>query len=213
MSTAWRIISYGSSEPALYSEAARRLRGQCESLGIDCHIPVIDFEIVDRKHICLYKPTFILEQLNRFPIPTLWLDCDAALVGAPDLPWEDPWDLGFVPNTRRRKVRDFLAKVGYRQQSRRWVNTVSAFAVAFRPTEATFHFLEVWKYLCDWPDLAVDGDHKRMSWARMMTEFRKKRMVKLKEINIARYLQGCIVRDSGKKKEHDLRGMHKISLD
>ena len=205
MSTAWRIISYGSSEPALYSEAARRLRGQCESLGIDCHIPVIDFKIVDRKHICLYKPTFILEQLNRFPIPTLWLDCDAALVGAPDLPWEDPWDLGFVPNTRRRKTRDFLVKTGFRARSTRWVNTVSGFAVAFRPTEATFHFLAIWNYLCKWPDLAPGGDHKRMCWAR--------NMMKLREVNIAQYLQKCVVRDVGKDKEHDLRGMHRHKLD
>lgn len=205
MSTTWRIISFGSSEPVLYSQAARRLRGQCESLGIDCYVPVIDFEIVERKHICLYKPTFILDQLKQTPMPTLWLDCDAALVGTPSLPWDDDWDLGFVPNTQRSNAGGFLAKVGFRRQTRHWVNTVSGFAVAFRPTEAAFHFLEIWKYLCAWPDFASGGDHKRMCWARKMME--------LREVNIARYLQGCVVRDAGKGKEHDLRGMHKLKLD
>lgn len=204
MSTTWRVISFGSKEPASYSQAAQDLRGQCESLGVDCYIPIIDFGIVDRKHICLYKPSFILEQLKQAPIPTLWLDCDAALVSVPILPWADEWDIGFVPNTRRRRNRDFLAKIGFRRQSPRWVNTVSGFAVVFRPTQATFHFLEIWNYLCDWPDLASGGDHKRMCWARNMTE--------LREINVARYLQGCVVRDMGKNKEHDLRGMHKTSL-
>lgn len=205
MKSTWRIISFGSSEPVLYAQAALRLREQCESLEIDCYIPVLDFEIVERKHICLHKPSFILEQLKQAPIPTLWLDCDAALLGVPSLPWDGGWDIGFVPNTQRRNTRGFLAQAGFRRRSSHWVNTVSGFAVAFRPTQATFHFLEIWKYLCEWPDLASGGDHKRMCWARKMTESR--------EVNVARYLQGCVIRDSGKDKEHDLRGMHKLKLD
>jgi hypothetical protein len=205
MSSTWRIISFGSRKPVLYAQAARRLREKCESLGIDCYIPVIDFEIVERKYICLHKPSFILEQLKRAPIPTLWLDCDVALVGAPSLPRDGGWDIGFVPNTQRPNAGDFLTKAGFRQRSSHWVNTVSGFAVAFRPTQATFHFLEIWKYLCEWPDLASGGDHKRMCWARKMTE--------LKEVNVARYLQGCVIRDAGKDKEHDLQGMHKLKLD
>jgi hypothetical protein len=76
--------------------------------------------------------------------------------------------------------------------------------VAFRPTEPTFHFLEIWKYLCDWPDLAPGGDHKRMCWARRMTD--------LREVNIASHLQGAVVRDKGKAKEHDLHGMQGLDL-
>jgi hypothetical protein len=202
VSSAWRLISFGSRVPPEYAEAAQNLARQCRSLGIDCFVPIIDFEGAERKRIVLYKPSFILEQLRENPEPTLWLDCDTALEALPSLPWEKEWDVGFLPNALRRKMPGVLRRLGGRSPRRD--NPVSGFAVAFRPTERTFHFLEIWKYLCDWPDLASGGDHRRMCWAREMTE--------LREVNIASHLQGTVVRDKGKAKEHDLRGLQKLHL-
>jgi len=201
MSSAWRLISFGSRVPAEYGEAAQKLAEQCRSLGIDCFVPIIDFDGAERKHIVLSKPTFILKQLRENPEPTLWLDCDTALEALPALPWQKEWDVGFLPNMLRPGL---LRRIGLRRPSRRWENPVCGFAVAFRPTEPTFHFLEIWKYLCDWPDLAPGGDHKRMCWARRMTD--------LREVNIASHLQGAVVRDKGKAKEHDLHGMQGLDL-
>ena len=109
-----------------------------------------------------------------------------------------------MPNTLRSTVPKLLRGFGVRRRFRSRDNPVSGFAVAFRPTERTFHFLEIWKYLCDWPDLAPGGDHRRMCWARRMTD--------LREVNIAAGLRGAVVRDQGKAKEHDLRGLQGLQL-
>lgn len=204
MSSAWRLISFGSRVPAEYCEAAQRLAQQCRSFGIDCFIQIIDFEVAERKHIVLHKPSFILQQLREKPQTTLWLDCDTALQAAPSLPSQGSWDVGFLPNTLRSTVPKLLRGFGVRRRFRSRDNPVSGFAVAFRPTERTFHFLEIWKYLCDWPDLAPGGDHRRMCWARRMTD--------LREVNIAAGLRGAVVRDQGKAKEHDLRGLQGLQL-
>lgn len=202
----WRVISFGSTNPAEYAEAAQCLSERCQQLGIDSYVKILDFGNADRKDIVLRKPTFIREQLERSPVKTLWLDCDAAVVDAfRSFPSDEGWDVGFLPNTMRKSTPQIFSTLSRLvSPASRWTNTVSGFAVALRPTKATFHFLKVWEHLCAWRDLAEGGDHKRMCWAR--------RMVDLREINIAGHLQGVVVRDKGRGKEHDLRGLENVSL-
>lgn len=175
-----KIVSFASRRPPEYREAAERLREAAERFGHPHSIETIDFGDADRKEITLFKPSFILEKLRQDPVRTIWLDVDTTLL-APlrDLPSGD-WDVGFCPHHSRSVYSDFMRKLGLKS---RLPNSVTGFAVALNPTSAGFHFLKVWKYLCDWPDLASQHDHYRMSFAR--------KLVDIRQVNIAGALVGA----------------------
>lgn len=84
-----------------------------------------------------------LEELNR---PIIWMDCDDGLTGKPELPDEE-FDFGYMRNpTKARKRLPIIAGL-----------------LAFHPTTAAYHFLDVWEYLCAWDDLEpMGGNHIRL---------------------------------------------------
>lgn len=174
-----KIVSFASRHPTEYAESAERLRLSADEFGHPNDVEIIDFGHSERKAITLHKPTFILEKLRQDPVPTIWLDVDTTLL-APLVHFPDgEWDVGFCPHHKRTLSSDIRHRIGLKSELR---NAVSGFAVAFNPTPLAFHFLEVWKYLCDWPELVPQYDHYRMSIAR--------KMVGIRQINIARALIG-----------------------
>jgi hypothetical protein len=66
-----------------YPAHAKRLRQECQSLGIDSHIVELESTGSYRAN-CSKKPGFILESLQRFQKPLLWLDVDASIIKYPD---------------------------------------------------------------------------------------------------------------------------------
>ena len=76
-------------------------------------------EVAERKRIVLHKPSFILEQLRENPEATFWLDCDPSLEALPSLPWEKERDVGFLPNTLRRRIPGLFRQFGIGPRPRR----------------------------------------------------------------------------------------------
>lgn len=201
----WKIISFASKEPGVYAESANSLIRQCENFGYAHDIRIIDFNGADRKTIVLAKPGFIFSVLEESREPILWLDCDTGL-NRPfrRVPSKADWDVGFVPDLARSPFFRLKRLIRPRRKVRH-INSASGFAVALQPTAAAFHYLNVWKYLCAWDDLAAGGDHVRMNWSRAM--------VSLREQNIAKYLDGSLVVNQGRKKETKVRGLRFASID
>jgi len=75
------IISFFTSDWE-YPEHAQRLESECRSLAIDSHIVEIESTGSYRKN-CSKKPRFILEALEKFQRPLLWLDVDASIIRYP----------------------------------------------------------------------------------------------------------------------------------
>lgn len=198
MKSAYTIISFGSTQPEVYAQCAARLEASCEKYSIDNSISTIEFPEGDRKDICLYKPTFILDELLKKKSPILWLDCDVDLVCS--LPKELPkgkWDIGFAPNPAhrldRRLKRVFAQRFSLEPQKLAYRNPVAGFALAVNYTPNAIKFLQNWKYLCHWRNLAFGGDHVRMCWARPMSP--------IKECNLASFLHRKVIFNSGRPKE------------
>ena len=187
MSDAFHIISFGSELPERYADCAKRMQQRCIELDLDRDVRILPFPPDRGTAVTLHKPVFISDRLSDLREPVLWLDCDTSLEARPVLPSGD-WDVGFVPNTleHQRKVRPF-----------------SSFAIALKPTPEALHFLAVWRYLCAWEELSPLWDHQRMCWAWQMCP-------DLEVANIAGGLAGAVVRDLGRPKEHDLRGLDSL---
>lgn len=73
-----QVISYFT---APYKKEAARLIASCKHFGLDYAIEEIACQSSWEKN-CNYKPTFILEKLDR---PVVWVDADAAFVQKPEL--------------------------------------------------------------------------------------------------------------------------------
>ena len=110
----------------------------------------------------------------------VWLDADTKVLKPFSLPAGE-WDMGVVPNTQRKS---------------RHKNPTSSFVLAFRPTQGAKTLLEIWAYLCAWPGLSAKRqDHKRLTWAREISEGRHT------EIDLSECLKGALIRDPGTVKE------------
>lgn len=96
------------------------------------------------------KVTHILKKLEEYDKTLIWLDCDDMLLARPII-HNFQFDVGFcLAPENKRKVR-----------------TVMANAIAFNPTDNARHFLRVWRYLNDWPELEAGGDeHIRLCHAK-----------------------------------------------
>ncbi len=69
-----------------YEEAARRLKASCEQFGLEHSIE----GIVSRgtwQENCAFKPQFMLQKIEQFQRPILWVDADACFLQMPN--WED----------------------------------------------------------------------------------------------------------------------------
>lgn len=75
------IISFFTNDWE-YPDHAVRLRRECQDLGIESHIVEIESTGSYRGN-CSKKPQFILDSLQRFQRPLLWLDVDASILKYP----------------------------------------------------------------------------------------------------------------------------------
>lgn len=190
----YTVISFGSKEPAIYAQCADRLNNRCLEYSIPAHIEKIDFAPnADREQIVLHKPFFIKRTLQSLKSPVLWFDCDTDLIQPlpKSLPTGD-WDVGFAPNTNYSVKSRIRAIAKFRRRAI-YDNPTTGFAIAFNYTEQSLKFLETWKYLCAWKELAAGGDHIRMSWSRLICP--------VKERNIAAFLHRRAIINKGRKFE------------
>lgn len=106
------------------------------------------------------------------------MDSDAILTVRITLPHGD-WDVGFVQNNMEEPK-----------------NEVAALCIAFRPSVSALRFLEHWEQLCAAHWLKPGEDHRRLNYTRFVLDGQ------FKGINITQSVQGRLIRDLGKQKEH-----------
>jgi hypothetical protein len=80
------LISFYSDieDKTYYSDNANRLRKECKDLDIHCSIQHKE-SLGSYQLNCLSKPQFILDMLERFKQPLLWVDVDSRLHKTPDI--------------------------------------------------------------------------------------------------------------------------------
>ena len=80
------LISFYSDieEKTYYSDNATRLREECKTLDIQCSIQHKE-SMGSYQLNCLSKPQFILDMLDEFKQPLLWMDVDSRLHKTPDI--------------------------------------------------------------------------------------------------------------------------------
>ena len=93
------IVSFYSDvdENTYYSDHAKRLIGECDSLGLQYDIKEKPSAGTYQKN-CLSKPQFILDKLYEKRKPFVWLDIDSYLFKQPELfdGMVDRFDIGFA---------------------------------------------------------------------------------------------------------------------
>jgi len=80
------LISFYSDieDKTYYSDNANRLRKECQDLDIQCSIQHKE-SLGSYQLNCLSKPQFILDMLDEFKQPLLWMDVDSRLHKTPDI--------------------------------------------------------------------------------------------------------------------------------
>ena len=80
------LISFYSDieDKTYYSDNANRLRKECQDLDMQCSIQHKE-SLGSYQLNCLSKPQFILDMLERFDKPLLWMDVDSRLHKTPDI--------------------------------------------------------------------------------------------------------------------------------
>ena len=80
------LISFYSDieDKTYYSDNANRLRKECQDLDMQCSIQHKE-SLGSYQLNCLSKPQFILDMLERFNKPLLWMDVDSRLHKTPDI--------------------------------------------------------------------------------------------------------------------------------
>jgi len=80
------LISFYSDieDKTYYSDNANRLRKECKDLDMQCSIQHKE-SLGSYQLNCLSKPQFILDMLERFNKPLLWMDVDSRLHKTPDI--------------------------------------------------------------------------------------------------------------------------------
>lgn len=86
-----------------YPEYAAALKAQCDALAVPSHIERLPTTGSYLRNTCL-KPRFILDCLNRFQQPVLWVDVDADLRDVPRMDWR-PADMAARPMPPERSRR------------------------------------------------------------------------------------------------------------
>lgn len=168
------IISYATTDD-YYRMRAERLQDSARQCGM-----TIDMEFIEpdsKMAVHMYKPEFIARRLLRYQRPVVWMDADALIAEPFELP-EGSWDVGLVPNNRDSG------------------DEMCSFIAAFKYTAEARHFVNTWAYLCSWPGLTEDFDHRRMSWTRDILRG------KYREIDLSKSISGAVIRDYRSPKEH-----------
>jgi hypothetical protein len=121
------IISFYTRD-TIYEKEVEDLKTSCQALGVQTFIEGIRDQGSWQKNCC-HKPLFILQCLERFQRPLLWVDADAILLRNPRLACTDA-DVGFYFNDFTRKI----ARSG---------------TIYTAPTEGACQFLKAWHCSCE----------------------------------------------------------------
>lgn len=93
------IVSFYTKD-TLYQLEVQNLIASCEKWGLEHHVePIASFGAWDRN--CSYKPFFLMQMLQKFERPLLWVDADAAFIQRPEPEdFSDSWDFAVRINER-----------------------------------------------------------------------------------------------------------------
>jgi len=120
------VISFYTKN-TIYEKEVEDLAASCRALEIDHYIEARE-DLGNWEQNCCQKPLFILECLEKFNKPLLWVDADGVVLQKPSLSFEE-FDLGLYYNNVRTKH-------------------VRAATVYISPTQAAKNFLKLWHQTC-----------------------------------------------------------------
>src|SRR3990167_9400934 len=110
-----QIVSFYTKN-TIYEKEIEDFSHSTHSLGVKCYIEERE-DLGDWQRNCCQKPRFILECLERFQRPLLWIDSDGILLQRPDLSMEG-YDFGFYFNDFEQKyARSATIYVGATQEA------------------------------------------------------------------------------------------------
>ncbi len=167
------VVSYGTRD-GIYDKYLQRLAGSAESQNIN-----VDTETIpacSANAATNFKPSFIKFKLLTLNKPIIWMDADAFIAGALNLP-TGIWDIGLIKNTRNEK------------------NPMASFIIAVKPSLASLRFLDVWENLCSTQIDLPGSDHIKMTYTRDILHNA------YIEADLAESVRGSIIRDLGNQKE------------
>ena len=101
-----------------------------------------EYKRIKKELICLQKPNIIKNKLKKYNKPIICVDIDSYLLSKPILPKRE-FDIGFI--FRPKKV----------------LSVTNGFHI-WKPTKYTYRFLDMWGYLCEWPEFTYLSDHHRL---------------------------------------------------
>lgn len=137
-----------------YKKYAKNLIENLNNLNIPNDIKPININSSIKKNIELYKPTFIKEMMKKHNKILIWCDCDDGFKKSID---------NINPNFDVGVVDDPYESMNFTGGIHIWNNT-----------EYGLHKLNIWEYLCKWPDLSTYSDHKRLIWSLTFLENKKR---------------------------------------
>jgi len=101
-----------------------------------------DYNRIKKELICLQKPHLIKEKLQKYNKPIICIDIDSYLLSQPVIP-QEKFDIAFIFRPKRKL-------------------SVTNGLHIWNPTSNTYRFLDMWAYLCDWPEFTYLSDHHRL---------------------------------------------------
>ncbi len=143
------IISY-FTRGTLYEKDAADLRQSCEQFGLEYAIEGIDcFGSWD--HHCCFKPAFILQKLEEFKRPVVWVDADALIVKPPAFFQTLECDLAVRIDEEREKsdpawLRTGTVFINYTKEGLKLTADWAALCQNALKTKPEGH--EVWDQIC-----------------------------------------------------------------
>lgn len=180
------IIITFATEGDKYEKYAENFRKNMTDLGIshvvEIILPIISNEPNDRlldrqrkkKDTGMLRPIFLREMLEKYKTTLMWIDVDDGLTGVPELP-DHHFDVGFCNRLGKYPSNTKLK--------------ITASPLVIRPTENTYHFLSVWEYLNNWPELEpIGGSHIRLDAARYICFENDKNPMNFKQENLSEYI-------------------------
>lgn len=152
------VVSYYSKGNE-YEYYARNLRDNLDTLSIPYDIEGIEFERKQRRFKVLHKPKFIKKMMDKHDKTVIWCDCDDGFRNSPDKVMKNlrnDFDVGVLKSN--------ISGIKYTGGIHIWNNTKLARKK-----------LDIWNYLCSWPEISEYNDHKRLIWALTCIKEKDKR--------------------------------------
>lgn len=160
------VISYGTKNK--YAECTLKLRETCEDLGIPHSIELMD-DFGTKKEQRTYKPTYILNKIQKLKCPVMWIDADSFLLQKP-------------------KVSVFDFDFGYLKASKPGKHWFADSCHFHNYTKSQIEFLKYWKKLC------ASGS---FTHPKLLKTY-KKMLNKIKPKDCSKWMRGCYIRNYNK---------------